>query len=387
MRKLSLNAARRIAVRATRLDSPRSKSILEVVHETGALQLDPTSAVARSEQLVLWSRLGRYDVDDLERLLWDERALFTWKAFLYPVEDWPVIAAFGREYPTPRVDDVAEWLRDNRSFERYVLSTLRRRGAMPQSELEDRSVRPWQSRGWTGGKNVSQMLEFLWAQGRVMVSSRRGRERVWDLAERVVPLEPTRPLSAEEAAAVHLERSYRRFGPMAGPSGYKRVPHLWALPLEDTFVRLVRDGVLTECEIEGVRGTWYVHRDLLERGGPFRGRTTLLSPFDPLVYDRSRAEALWSFRYKLEIYVPAAKREFGYFVLPILHGDRLVGRIDPLFDRKANVLRVHEVYAEEDARTDAGPAVAKAIQALGSWLGAADVDVGRVPRVWRRDLS
>jgi uncharacterized protein YcaQ len=96
-----------------------------------------------------------------------------------------------------------------------------------------------------------------------------------------------------------------------------------------------------------VRGTWYVHRDLLEPGRAIRGRTTLLSPFDPLLYDRTRAQSLWSFPYKLEIYVPAAKREFGYFVLPILHRDRLVGRIDPLFDRKAGVLRVREVYAEE----------------------------------------
>ena len=385
MRKLSLNAARRIAVRATRLDAPRPKSILEVVHETGALQLDPTSAVARSEQLVLWSRLGRYDVDELERLLWAEHALFTWKAFLYPPEEWPVIAAFGREYPTPRVQDVADWLRDNRAFERYVLATLKSRGATPQSELEDRAVRPWQSKGWTGGKNVSQLLEFLWAQGKVMVSSRRGRERVWDLAERVVPSEDGPPLSAEEAAVTHLERRFHQFGPMKA-GGFKRVPHLWALPLEDAFAGLVTEGVLVECELEGVRGPWYVHRDLLEPAGSFRGRTTLLSPFDPLVYDRSRAEELWSFRYKLEIYVPAANREFGYFVLPILHRDRLVGRIDPVFDRNANVLRVNEVYAEEDAPASAGPAVAKAIHELARWLGATDVELDRVPTVWRRDL-
>ena len=130
VRTLSLDAARRIAVRATRLDTPRPKSIVEVVRRTGALQLDPTSAVARSEQLVLWSRLGRYAVGELDRLLWEERALFTWRAFLYPVEAWPLVAAAGRGFPD--YDNIASWLRDNAPFERYVLDTLRRNGPTPQ---------------------------------------------------------------------------------------------------------------------------------------------------------------------------------------------------------------------------------------------------------------
>ncbi len=383
VRKLSLDAARRIAVQATRLDSPRPKSVLDVVRQTGALQLDPTNAVARSELLVLWSRLGRYAVDELDRLLWEERALFTWRAFLYPVEDWPLVAAAGKGFPD--YDGIAAWLRDNKAFERYVLTTLKRNGPTPQSELEDRSVRPWESTGWTHGKNVSQLLEFLWAQGRVLVAARRGQERVWDLAERVVP--PAPPLSREDAALAHLEQRFSQLGPMT-EAGYKRVPALRGLPpLSDAFARLVRDGVLVACAIDGVRGTWYVHRDLIEPARPFRGRTTLLSPFDPLIYDRTRAHELWSFRYKLEIYVPAAKREFGYYVLPILHRDRLVGRIDPLFDRKAGVLRVKQVYAEEGAPEDAGAAIAKAIQELARWLGASSVDVGRIPPVWRSDLG
>ncbi len=382
MRRLSLNEARRLAVRATRLDSPRPKSILDVVRETGALQLDPTSAVARSELLVLWSRLGRYAVPELDRLLWEERALFTWRAFLYRREDWPLVAAAGSRFP--RDDHRAAWLRDNAAFERYILATLKRKGATPQSELEDRSVRPWESTGWTHGKNVSQLLEFLWAQGKVLVSARRGQERVWDLAERVVPA--ARPLSPDDAALTHLDRRFRELGPMT-QSGWKKVPALLGLPLEEAFERLVRDGVLVECTIDGVRGTWYVHRELVEASRPFRGRTTLLSPFDPLVYDRPRAQALWSFRYRLEIYVPAAKREFGYFVLPILHRDRLVGRIDPLFDRKAGVLRVNQVYAEDGAPEAAGAAIGKAVQELARWLGASAVEYGPVPPVWRRGLG
>ena len=382
MRQLSLDAARRIAVRATRLDTPRPKSILDVVRQTGPLQLDPTSAVARSELLVLWSRLGRYAVGKLDRLLWEERALFTWRAFLYPVEDWPLVAAAGSGFPD--YDGIASWLRDNKPFERYVLATLKREGPTPQSELEDRSVRPWESTGWTHGKNVSQLIEFLWAQGKVLVAARRGQERVWDLAERVVP--PAPRLSRQDAALAHLEQRFRQLGPMT-EAGVKRVPTLRGLTLVDAFGRLVRDGILVAHAIDGVRGTWHVHRDLVEPARPFRGRTTLLSPFDPLVYDRKRAQELWSFGYKLEIYVPAAKREFGYFVLPILHRDRLVGRIDPLLDRKTGVLRVQQVYAEEDAPEDAGAAIAKAIRELARWLGASDVDYGSIPPVWRRDLG
>lgn len=168
------------------------------------------------------------------------------------------------------------------------------------------------------------------------------------------------------------------------------MPALWLLPIDAAFDRLVREGVLLEVAVEGVRGTWCVHRDTLSQTVPFRGRTTLLSPFDPLVYDRTRAEELFAFRYRLEIYLPKAKREYGYFVLPILHRDRLVGRIDPLFDRKVSVLRVHEVYAQPGAPESAGPAVTAAIAGLARWLGATEVTYGRVPEVWAsafRDTS
>ena len=366
MKSLSLTSARRLAVRATRLDRPQPKSILEVVHETGALQLDPTASVARTEQLVLWSRLGRFDVSELDRLLWETRELFTWRAFLYPVEDWPLVAAAGKLYPSTRYADVARWLDDNTSFQRYVLSTLKKHGATRQSEIEDRSVRGWESTGWTHGKNVSQLLEFLWAQGKVMVSARVGRERVWDLAERVIPKAPAMPSAV--AARVQVDRLFLRNGVMTD-AGFKRVPALWILPLEDAFRALVRDEVLVPLAIEGLRGTWYAHRDLLADKRPFRGRTTFLSPFDPLVYDRKRAVDLWDFQYRLEIYVPKDKREYGYYVLPILHGDRLAGRVEPVFDRKENVLRVAGVWWEDDPVN-----IERPLRDLARWLGATEID-------------
>jgi hypothetical protein len=364
---LTLQQARRLAVRATRLDRPQPRSILEVVRETGALQLDPTRSIARTEHLVLFSRLGPYDVAELDRLLWEERELFTWRAFLHPVEDWPLIRAVGARFPSPREANVAAWLEDNAAFRRYVLSTLRRRGPVRQSELEDRSVRPWVSTGWTHGKNVSQMLEFLWRKGEVLVAGRAGQERVWDLAGKVVP--QAKPLPTAAATRLHVERRFRQLGPMTA-SGFKRVHAFWMLPLEDGFRELVRDGVLVPHEVEGLKGPWYVHRDLLADRRPFRGRTTVLSPFDPLIYDRRRAEELWGFRYRLEIYVPAAKREYGYYVLPIVHGDRVAGRIDVVHDRTAGVLRVNGLWWEDEpaAELDA------VLDDLAAWLGAASIE-------------
>ena len=133
-------------------------------------------------------------------------------------------------------------------------------------------------------------------------------------------------------------------------------------------------------------GAWYAHAELLERS--FRPRATLLSPFDDLVSDRDHAEELFDFRFRLEIYVPKAKREFGYFVMPILHGDRLIGRIDPRFDRASGVLHVNAVFAEPGAPASAGPSVARSIRELASWLGAADLRFARrVPAAWRSDLT
>ena len=204
MRTLSREEARRVAVRAAGLAGGVS-SVLDVTGRLGDLQLDPTSAVERSHLLVLWSRLGPFDRGELDRLLWEERALFEYSAFVYPVRDLAVHAARMRAYPSDetlgptRARRVREWLAVNVEFERYVLAELRRRGPLRSRELEDRSLEPWQSSGWTAGKNVSQLLEFLWGRGRVLVAGREGGERVWDLGERVLPqLADVEPLSAWE---------------------------------------------------------------------------------------------------------------------------------------------------------------------------------------------
>ena len=351
--------------------------------------MDPTSSVARTEHLVLWSRLGKqYRTAELERLLWEEKSLFETRAHIVPTSDYGIHRVTMRRYPSDessRHRYVRTWLDANASYRRYVLRELRRRGPLRTRDLEDRTADGWRTGGWNDdGKNTAMMLEVLWAGGEVMIVGRDGQQRMWDLAARRLPLNEPR-LPPREVARRVLEGQLRakgvarltRFGfelDGSRPVGWERV-----------LADLVREGVAVPVSIADQRGQWYAHGDLIDR--PFRGRTVLLSPFDQLIHDRQRAEELFGFSYRLEIYVPKDKREYGYYVLPILHGDQLVGRTDPVFDRKSKELRVNGVWAEKDAPADAGPKVAAAIGELASWLGARTVSLSRrLPAAWSRAL-
>jgi uncharacterized protein len=324
-RPVSAEQARRIAVRAQLLDGSASDA-LGTVRRLGYLQLDPIATVATPQHLVLWSRLGKaYDPAELDRLLWEERKLFEWNAFVWPIEDLPLIRSrMGRSSGNyawhPRTRD---WLKVNAGFRRFVLRELDRRGPLLSRELDDRSVGGWESSGWTGNRNVTKMLDILHARGEVAIVGRRAGQRLWDLAERWYPEIETIP--AREAERLYAEKRFRALG-----------------------VRL-----------EG--GQWLAHPDVDD--GPVGDRVTLLSPFDRLIHDRDRAESLFGFRYRLEMYVPKAKREYGYYVLPILVGDRLVGRVEPRFDRKSRTLAVLGAWGDT-ARLDG------ALADLAAFLGA-----------------
>jgi hypothetical protein len=379
-----------VAVVGQLLSSPRPTSVLETVRWLGAIQMDPTRAVERTEHLVLWSRLGRrYRPQELERLLWEERSLFEYRAFILPVSDLAVHREAMRRYPSTdaaRHVYVRRYLAENASFRRHVIGRLRRDGPLRTRDLEDRSAVGWRSGGWNDdGRNTSMMLEVLWARGEVMIVGREGQERVWDLAERRLPIDVPRLRGREEARRL-IATQLRALGiARASAVGWTfegvRAPG-WERALED----LVHEEVAVPCRVDGLRGRWLAHAEVLDR--PFRPRTVLLSPFDRLVHDRRRAEELFGFSFRLEIYVPPSKREHGYFVMPILHGDRLIGRIDPKLDRVAGVLRVNAVHAEPDAPASAAPRVARAIRELASWLGARAVSLGGTrPRGWRSELS
>jgi uncharacterized protein YcaQ len=383
---LSLTEARRLAVESQLLAGPRAASVEEVIDRLRRVQIDPVAAIARAEHMVLFSRLGPFDIGAVERLV-AERRLFEYWAFLVPREDFAIHRPTMRRYPrgdSARARYVREWLITNAGFRRYILRELRRRGPLRSRELDDRHAAPWHSGGWNDFKGLPRMLDIMWARGDIAISGRVGGERLWDLAERVFPLDSPR-LTPSEIARRLVESQLRARG-VARRSEVGRAFDGEAPGVERMLRELERKGSAIQIEIAGLEGTWWTHTKTLEQA-PLEPRTVLLSPFDRLIHDRHRAEQLWGFRYKLEMYVPRAKREFGYYVLPVLDGHDLVGRVDPLVDRRAGVLTINGVWAEKDAPAAVGARVGAAVAELATWVGATDVRWPRMlPRGWARAL-
>jgi len=350
--------ARRIAVRAQLLEAPRPTDLVTVVRQLTLLQIDPTAAVAPSADLVAWSRLGSaYQPADLKRAVEKDRTLFEHNALIRPMSDVGLVLADVADWPDhekPRA-----WLRDNDSFRRDVLQLLRRSGPLASRDIPDTSTVPWPSSGWTNNRNVTQMLEFLMRRGEIAIAGRVGRERLWDVAERVYPAEVVVP-SVEEAEGIMNERRLTSLG-IARATGTK-------LPIEPVTVGEAGEPAV----VEGTKGEWRVDPVALQ--DEFAGRTALLSPFDRLVYDRRRAEELFDFEYTLEMYKPAAKRRWGYFALPILHGDRLVGKADLAADRKAGVLRVNAIHEDVKFTRAMSEAVRAELEDLAGWLELSGIE-------------
>lgn len=408
---MSLSEARRLAVTAQRLAGRRPKptraGALEIVRSIGYLQLDPTNVVARNPQQILWSRLGSYDTKILEDLLSKHRELFETVSLILPMSDLAIYHGAMRAYrkaTNPGAGREPHWvlggggggtwptragkfLNANQKLRRYVLSRLKREGPLPLTAFEDRSIVSWTSGGWNDERNVTMMLAVLQRRGEVVVAGRQRGHKLWSLADGWLPV-PER-MSQLEVERQATERAVRSLG-------VATVRHLTRHYAFNRFVTaraiasLEREGRIVPVAVESVEKVFYAPGDVTKRLREVRdgwqGRTTLLSPFDNLIIDRDRADMLFDFFYRMEIYVPPKLRKRGYWAMPIVHGDAIVGTVDPRMDREAGALVVNRIVTEPGAKGGRAlrRAVEDAVEELADHLGAKQVKWPRsMPTTWR----
>jgi uncharacterized protein YcaQ len=348
------------------------------------LQIDTISVVARSPYLVLWSRLGAYDPRWLDALLAEGKLFEYWahEACFLPVEAYPFFRhrmldphSMGWKYSHGWID------RHPEQAER-ILAHVREHGPTRSADFERAYGK---SGGWWGWKPEKRALESLFTAGELMIARREGFQRIYDLRERVLPgWDDARTPSREEARRALVLRSVRALGvaPARWVADYYRLEKKL---IPDLVRRLAGEGELITVEVEGWKDPGYVHPDHLPlaraaAAGEIRpSLTTLLSPFDPIVWDRARGSELFGFDYRLECYTPAPKRVYGYFTLPILHRGALVGRLDPKAHRKEGVFEVKAVYLEPRTRVTKTLVadVARAVRECAAWHGTPEVVVRR----------
>ncbi len=406
---LTPTEARRLAVSAQRLSGPRAQpgkaGIVELLRQINCLQIDPIRAVERTQLLVLWSRMGAFDpswLDELQR----ERVIIeddAHRASYVLTEDYPLFRRWiGSlfERTGAGMERTRSWMEANEPLRAEIVARLGEEGPLTATVFDDLEAVPWFPSRWFSGKPASMMMAILSWQGVVMCVGRKGNQRLWQLRDAWLPEWAGQPLPAEEeVVGLTCQRSLKALG-VANRRQISRHFIRGKYPnLGRRLAELTAEGTALPAQIVGEEGPWegewYIHRDTVPllasvRDGGWAPRTIFLSPFDNLICDRERTEQFFDFYYRIEIYVPKAKREYGYYVLPLLHGDRFIGRMDSQIERKTGIYRIHALYAEEGARVDAQTraATAGALLELARFIGAKRLELGeKIPAAWRDALE
>ncbi|TPI19118.1 winged helix-turn-helix domain-containing protein [Mesorhizobium sp. B4-1-1] len=380
--KISLAMARRIALGAQGFNDPRPggvpdrRHLARVLSRTGLLQIDSVSAVVRAHYMPLYSRLGPYPLALLDNAAVSrKRAVFEYwahEASFLPVETYPLMRwrMLRAEQGDEMYLGLAKWGRERKAMIDEIYAQVAERGPIAASDIEGHKG----NGGWWGWSEAKHAFEWLFWAGRITTAYRRGFERYYDLPERVLPqavLDLPVP-SVEDAHRELLRISARAHG-IATYGDLRDYFRLAPGDTKDRIQELVEAGELLPVTVESWDKTAYLHKD-----ARFPRRIearALLAPFDPLVFERTRTEKLFNFRYRIEIYTPAEKRQYGYYVLPFLLGDRIVARVDLRADRPASVLRVHAAYAETGAPAETAVQLFDELQQMQGWLGLGAIEV------------
>ena len=383
---------------------PATEMIVSVIRDLGFVQWDPVDVVAPSHLITLWSRVGKFRMSDLDRLLWDDKKLFEhWShaASIVLTEDYPLFYSLMKRYPESLSKSwggwkarARKWLAENKGLRKKILNELGK-GPLRLSEFEDHARGKRSADGWTSGSDVSTALFHMQMSGDVMVVGHEGRQNIWGLSETFLPSWVARnELPEQEVEREGAERTIRALG-TASPSEINRYFLRGRyLDLKKALERLQEESTVHRVQVTGLGGERYIHdRDvqLLEsmNSRVWQPRMSLLAPFDNLLAVREGTSRLFGFDYVHENFLPKNKRKFGTYVLPILWGDRFIGRLDPRMDRENERLVVNSIHAEPGAPKDKEVAlkIRETIENLAEFLGAKEVEyTARVPRHWRNSL-
>ncbi|MDA8484663.1 winged helix-turn-helix domain-containing protein [Pseudomonas resinovorans] len=382
---LSLPEARRLALaaqgfaRAPRA-AVRHRQLLAQLDALGVVQIDSVNALVRSHYLPAFSRLGNYDRALLDDLAWGKprrRALFEYwghEASLLPLDLYPLMCWRMRRAANGQgiYQQLARFGFEQQEVIQRVLQAVREQGPLGAGALSTREERagPWWD--WSAEKHA---MEWLFAAGEVTVAGRRGFERLYDLPERVIPADILKQPDMPEADA--QRQLLLRAAQALGVATERDLRDYYRLDTGDSQARLaelVEEGALQQVQVDGWKQPAYC---LGEPKAPRKVRASaLLSPFDSLIWERARTERLFDFRYRLEIYTPQHKRQYGYYVLPFLHDERLAARVDLRAERAQDRLAVHALHEEERGLSEAGmQALAENLRSMADWLGLGEVAV------------
>lgn len=371
---------------------PNQADLLHVIRAAGVLQLDSISVVSRAHETAVWSRTGTYDPSDLAALHHPQQALIEYwahAASLLPVEFLPYLRRQMLSYCDPQHPRVGPWVSANRELINQVLTTVEQQGPVSTRAFErpeEIKRNPWD---WWGGKPAKQALDYLWTMGELVVLRRVGFERVYELTDRAFPALRSAPLpTMEEQARFFTERALHAVGIGTLPwiADYYRSGSGRYVPAPDmqfALGQLESEGQAVQVELGDERMTAWLDVALLPvlerfRGGQLRPkRSTLLSPFDNLLWQRNRALALFGFDYRLESYTPEPKRVYGYYSLPILIDGSLVGRLDARYRRKERLLSVRSLHLEPGIRPSAALATAlvATLEEFTGFLGGGEIEL------------